>query len=152
MNRRTPRHPRPSSRCEVVRPPAQETPTAFSGTWRITETELWDTEALDTVKPALIRFDDEMIGSLGMIVIQAGLDCRFGERDGKPFVELTFEGDDDGHPCTGRAWAKIESDGKLHGRIYIQLGDDSKFVAERGEGATVSRPRPKKATRSTPRR
>jgi hypothetical protein len=131
--------------------PTRTTPTAFSGTWRITETELWDAEALDTMQPAFIRFDDEMIGSLGMIVIQAGLDCRFGERDGKPLVELTFEGDDDGHPCTGRAWAEIESDGKLRGRIYIHLGDDSEFVAERGEDAVGSRPRSKKSTRSKPR-
>ncbi len=132
--------------------PTRSTPIAFSGTWRITETELWDTEALDTVQPAFIRFDDEMIGSLGMIVIQAGLDCRFGERDGKPLVEFTFEGDDDGHPCTGRAWAEIESDGKLRGRIYIHLGDDCEFVAERGEDSVGSRPRSKKSTRSKPRR
>lgn len=132
-----------------MRPPTRETPTAFSGTWRIIETELWDADALDTVQPAFIRFDDEMIGSLGMIVIQAGLDCRFGDRDGKPFVELTFEGDDDGHPCTGRAWAKIESDGKLRGRIHIHLGDDSEFVAERAEGATGARSRSKKASKPT---
>lgn len=131
--------------------PTRRTPTAFSGTWRITETELWDAEALDTMQPAFIRFDDEMIGSIGMIVIQAGLDCRFGERGGKPLVELTFEGDDDGHPCTGRAWAEIESDGKLRGRIYIHLGDDSEFVAERGEHAVGSTPRSKKSTRSKPR-
>jgi len=73
-------------------------------------------------------------------------------RDGKPFVEFTFEGDDDGHPCTGRAWAQIESDGRLRDRIYIHLGDDSEFMAERGEDAAVSRSRSKKATRSKPRR
>jgi hypothetical protein len=88
--------------------PTRKTPASFSGTWRIIETEVWGPDALDTVQPALIRFDDEMIGSIAMIVIQAGLDCRFGERDGKPLVELTFEGDDDGHPCTGRAWAAID--------------------------------------------
>lgn len=41
--------------------------------------------------------------------------------------------------------AKIESDGKLLGRIYIHLGDDSEFVAERAEGATGARSRSTKA-------
>jgi hypothetical protein len=83
-----------SCQLQIVRRPA------FSGTWRITSTELWDTDALDTMQPAMIKFDDESIGSFGMIVISAGFDCRFGMRDGKPLVEYTFDGDDDGHPCT----------------------------------------------------
>src|SRR4051812_34689609 len=116
--------------------PDRTTATAFSGTWRIASTDLWDTDALDTMQLAFIKFDDESIGSFGMIVISAGIDCRFGTRDGKPLVEFTFDGDDDGHPCTGRAWAVIEGDGKLRGRIFIHLGDDSGFVAERARAAT----------------
>jgi len=56
----------------------RKTNAAFSGSWHIVETELWDQDALDTVQPAFLKFDDESIGSLGMIVIGAGLDCRFG--------------------------------------------------------------------------
>jgi len=66
-------------------------------------------------------------------------------------IVFTFEGDDDGHPCTGRAWAEIQSDGKLRGRIYIHLGDDSEFVAKRGEDAAGLRSRSKKSPRSKPR-
>lgn len=62
--------------------PDQSTSTAFSGTWRITSTEVWGTDALDTMQPAFIKFDDESIGSFSMIVISAGIDCRFGSRDG----------------------------------------------------------------------
>ena len=119
----------------------RKTATAFSGTWRITSAELWDTDALDTMQPAFIKFDDESIGSFGMIVISAGIDCRFGSRDGKPLVEFTFDGDDDGHPCTGRAWGVIENDGKIRGRMFIHLGDDSGFVAERARAATGRTPR-----------
>jgi hypothetical protein len=121
--------------------PDRSTATAFSGTWRITSTELWDADALDTMQPAFIKFDDESIGSFGMIVISAGIDCRFGTRDGKPLVEFTFDGDDDGHPCTGRAWGVIEADGKIRGRMFIHLGDDSAFVAERARAATGRTPR-----------
>jgi hypothetical protein len=66
------------------------TARAFSGLWRITSTESWDTDALDLVQPAYITFDDESVGSFGMIVISAGIDCRFAMRDGKPLVEFTF--------------------------------------------------------------
>ena len=133
--------------------PDRTTATAFSGTWRITSAELWDTDALDTMQPAFIKFDDESIGSFGMIVISAGIDCRFGTRDGKPLVEFTFDGDDDGHPCTGRAWGVID-DGKIRGRMYIHLGDDSGFVAERPRGAIGRTPRAaaSKSKRARPRR
>ena len=93
------------------------------------------------MQPAFSRFDDEMVGSFGMIVIQAGIACRFGTRDGKPLVEFTFEGDDDGHPCSGRAFGVVEPGGKLRGRIYIHLGDDSEFVAERATESPKLSPR-----------
>ncbi len=134
--------------------PDRTTATEFSGTWRIISTELWDTDALDTMQPAFIKFDDESIGSFGMIVISAGIDCRFGMRDGKPLVEYTFDGDDDGHPCTGRGWGVIEDDGKIRGRMFIHLGDDSSFVAERARAATGRTPRASatKSKRPKPRR
>jgi hypothetical protein len=130
----------------MSRAPSRITPKTFAGTWRITETEVWDQDALDTVQPAFIKFDDECIGSLGMIVIGAGLDCRFGSRDGKALVEFTFEGDDDGHPCSGRGFGAVDADAKLRGRLFIHLGDDSEFLAERSDvGAerapSVVRPR-----------
>ena len=131
----------------MARAPARITPPIFHGIWRISETELWDQEALDTVQPAFIRFDEECVGSIGMIVIQAGLDCRYSEREGKPLVEFTFEGDDDGHPCTGRGWAALEPDQKLRGRLYIHLGDDSEFVAERDADKREVRPKARSATR-----
>ena len=134
--------------------PDRKTATAFSGTWRITSTELWDADALDTMQSAFIKFDDESIGSFGMIVISAGIDCRFGMREGKPLVEYTFDGDDDGHPFTGRAWGVIGEDGKIRGRMYIHLGDDSGFVAERARAATGQTPRAfaTKSKRPRPRR
>jgi hypothetical protein len=122
----------------MPRVPTRNTPEAFAGRWHIVETSVWDQDALDTVQPAFIKFDDESIGSLGMIVIGAGLDCRFGTRDGKPLVEFTFEGDDDGHPCSGRGFGVIDADGKLRGRLFLHLGDDSEFVAERGEGGEIA--------------
>ena len=112
--------------------PDQSAPPSFVGSWRIVETEVWSQDALDTVQPAYIRFDEESQGHLGLIVIGAGIDCRFSTRDGRPFVEFSFSGDDDGRPCSGRAWASIDDDGVLRGRLFLHCGDDSEFVAERG--------------------
>jgi len=126
--------------------PTRSTPATFRGSWHIVETELWDQDALDLVQPAFIKFDAECIGSLGMIAIGAGIDCRFSARDGEPFVEFTFDGDDDGHPCCGRGLGVIDTDGKLRGRLFIHLGDDSEFVAgrddvARGPAGNTARPR-----------
>ena len=109
---------------------------ALHGEWRITATEVWDRDALDLVQPAFIRFDDRL-GALGMIVVEAGTDCRYRDHDGRPFVVVSFAGDEDGQPCSGRGWATLEVDGKLRGRIFLHQGDDSSFIAER---ATESAP------------
>lgn len=130
--------------------PSRATPKTFAGSWHIVETELWDQDALDLVQPAFIKFDEECIGSFGMIAIGAGIDCRFSTREGKPFVDFTFDGDDDGHPCSGRGWGVIDVDGKLRGRLFLHLGDDSEFVAERsgdGERAAPGNARPRKRPR-----
>lgn len=112
--------------------PSSEVPgDRFRGHWRIATTEVWGRDSLDLVQPAFLRFDDNRLGQLGMIAIRADLDCRYGDRDGKPLVEFTFEGDDDGHSCHGRGWAILDADGLLRGRLHIHQGDDSGFVAER---------------------
>jgi hypothetical protein len=104
-----------------------KTPKDFLGTWRIVETELWDKDALDLVMPAHITFTAEGHGNFQMIAVQGDLDCRF-ERNR---VEFSWIGDDEGDPANGRGWAEIGKDGKLRGRVYLQQGDDSGFVAKR---------------------
>jgi hypothetical protein len=61
------------------------------------------------------------------------MDCRHGQRDGRPCIEFTWEGDDDGDPASGRGWAALEGDGSLRGHIYFHLGDDSSFRAVHAE-------------------
>jgi len=51
------------------------------------------------------------------------------ERHGRPYVEFTWDGNDECDPASGRGWAKLEKDGSLKGRIYIHDGDDSGFKA-----------------------
>lgn len=104
-----------------------KTPKTFAGKWRITETELWDEDALDLVVPAHITFDADGLGTFQMIAVEGGLDCRFdGDR-----VDFSWVGDDDGDAANGRGWAELTTTGSLEGRIYFHQGDDSGFIAKR---------------------
>lgn len=53
-------------------------------------------------------------------------------------MEWFWEGNDEMDPAQGRGWAKLEDD-KLHGMIFIHLGDDSEFVAKRAKTAKRSK-------------
>ena len=59
------------------------------------------------------------------------MDCREVERDGRPGVELSWEGNDESDPASGRGWAVLEQNGSLSGRIFFHLGNDSGFTAVR---------------------
>lgn len=67
------------------------------------------------------------------------MDCRHGQRDGRPWVEFTWDGYDEGDQAQGRGWAALAVDGSLHGRIYFHLGDDSGFRAVRFEDESKTR-------------
>lgn len=111
----------------------RQTGAGFVGHWRITWTEVWDSDALDLSGPAYIQFDDEGLGDFGMIAVRGWLDCRYGEREGRPAVEFSWAGDDDGDEASGRGWAVVESDGSLRGLLFFHRGDESEFRAARGE-------------------
>jgi hypothetical protein len=55
------------------------------------------------------------------------MDCREATRDGRPFVEFSWAGSDEGDQVTGRGWVALAEDGTLDGRILFHLGDDSGF-------------------------
>jgi hypothetical protein len=68
----------------------------IAGRWRITEAELWDCDALNLMAPAFIMFaEDGSSGSSGFIAVQGEMDCREVERDGRPGVEFSWEGNDE---------------------------------------------------------
>ena len=104
---------------------------SIMGRWRITEMDNWDQDAVDLVQPGFIEFDDDGLGSLGFIVVTGELDCRDLDRGGRPGVEFSWQGSDEGDDVSGRGWAALNPDGTLEGHIYFHLGDDSAFQAER---------------------
>jgi hypothetical protein len=100
------------------------------GRWRITEMDNWDQEAVNLVQPGFIEFDEDSLGGLGFIAVTGELDCRDADRDGRPGVEFSWQGSDEGDEVSGRGWAALNADGTLEGHIYFHLGSDSAFRAE----------------------
>jgi len=101
------------------------------GRWRIVDMNLWDQEAVDLVAPGFIEFQQEGTGSFGFIAVQGDVDWREAPREGRPGVEISWQGFDEGDPASGRGWATLKPDGGLRGHLYFHRGDDSGFDATR---------------------
>ena len=97
--------------------------SALVGKRRIVEMELGDTDYLDLVEPAYIRFDPPGHGEFVFGAVTGGLDCRHtGDR-----VDFTWQGNDEMDEASGSGWAKLSDDGTLGGEIKVHLGDKSAF-------------------------
>jgi hypothetical protein len=101
------------------------------GQWRIVEMSGWDREAIDLVQPGFIEFARDGTGHFGVIAVRGELDCRPVERDGRPGVEFTWEGLDEGDQISGRGWAALVDDATIEGHLFFHMGDDSSFRAVR---------------------
>lgn len=104
----------------------------FRGRWRLVETDVWDLHDLDPGEQAYITFGTRHLGDFALLTIEADIDYRVSTRDGQPAVEFTWWGHDEGDDVNGRGWACIDGD-SLVGRIFIHRGDESGFVARRGD-------------------
>lgn len=91
--------------------------------------DLWDADAIDLVGPAVIEIRSDGTGWFRFIAVEGHMDCRHVKRDGRPAVEFSWDGSDEGDRVTGRGWAQLDPDGSLRGHIFIHAGDDSGFLA-----------------------
>jgi hypothetical protein len=80
-------------------------------------------------------FAANCLGRFEMIAVVGDLDCRFEENR----VEFTWTGNDEMDDASGRGWATLSKDGALKGRIYFHHGDDSSFIARRGDRVALHR-------------
>lgn len=101
------------------------------GRWRIEAMELWDRDAIDLVEPGFIDIGSNGTGTLSFIAVVGSIDCRFTRDGDVDAVEFSWEGADEGTSVSGRGSATLLTDGRLEGRIYFHLGDDSWFKARR---------------------
>ena len=116
------------------------TKRSLTGVWRIVDTELWDLDDLDLLEPAHLTLEPDGLGALQLLAMEAELDYRIVERDGRPAVEFSFDGSDEGDRISGRGWAILDGE-QLCGRLFLHRGDYSGFTASRGEGVPARRRR-----------
>jgi hypothetical protein len=106
------------------------TAKSFLGRWRITYMEEWDQDYVDLVTPGFIEFNQDDSGKFQFGTVRGFLDCRVEKRGRECRIEFSWDGQNDTDPGCGRGWAVIEQ-GQLSGHLYIHMGDDSEFVAEK---------------------
>jgi hypothetical protein len=92
--------------------------------------ELRAAEDLDLLGPAHLSLERDGPGEIRFLAIEAGVDYRVVQRDGRSGVEFSFDGTDEGDRISGRGWAVLRDD-QLQGRLFIHRGDDSTFTARR---------------------
>jgi hypothetical protein len=126
---------------EVLAPPAPPLVlAALVGHWRIRAMELWLQEDVETLGPALVRLNRHGRGQMTFLCVQARLDCQPTERDGRPALEFSWEGSDDGDHRCGRGWLRLgDTDDSILGRFFFHQGDNSAFTAERVAADAVAR-------------
>ena len=101
------------------------------GTWLIAEIDLWDLKDVELLGPAFIEFTTDRRGRFRFVAVEGWTDCRHQVVEGRPHVDFTWEGFDEGDQVSGRGWARLEPDGSLRGHLYFHRGDDSAFRAVR---------------------
>ncbi len=90
-----------------------------------------DTWDLEPSEPAFVELADDGTGRFGFAAVTGWMDCRWSERDGRPFVEFSWDGNDEEAQASGRGWAVLGEDGTLSGHLFFHMGDDSRFRAVR---------------------
>jgi len=105
---------------------------AFRRKWHIVDMKTWPAEFRDLIEPAHITFLGRGTGEMAFCALHGWLDTRYSNRDGLPYAEFSWEGDDDGDPVCGRGWAILEAPDRIIGAVFIHLGDESTFTARSG--------------------
>jgi hypothetical protein len=110
---------------------------AILGDWRIIKMDLWEQDFVDADVEGYIRFDSDDTGEFQFGYVYGRLDCELTQRDGRPAIEWSWEGNDEMDPASGRGWAMLQTDGTLKGSIRFHRGDRSGFSAVRRGGPKV---------------
>jgi hypothetical protein len=101
----------------------------YSGKWRITEMEQWDTDYLDMEVEAYIKIDPNGSGEFQFGLVSGQIDGEVA-KNGDRF-EFTWDGREECDPASGGGWLKVTDKNSLNGRIKFHEGDSSDLVAKR---------------------
>jgi hypothetical protein len=113
------------------------------GRWLIESMDQWDRDFIDEDVRGYFEFDARDSGSFQFGYVAGQIDYCLGERDGKPAVEFSWDGNDEMDPAQGRGWLVLEGD-ELKGMFYIHFGDESGIVLKREPEKKPKMPRKRK--------
>lgn len=114
-----------------MRKNAGKTVSPLAGRWRIVEMDSWGREDIDLIEPGFIEFPKGQQGEFGFIAVHGWMDCRWVGNKGRPGVEFSWEGNDEGDAVGGRGWAAMVDAQTIKGRIQFRGGEGSGFQAKR---------------------
>lgn len=123
----------PNATVERTQSTARKRKASIFGHWRITHMEQWDQDFVDAEVEGYIRFDQDGGGEFQFGYVHGQMVCEMTERDGKPTVEWSWEGNDEMDEASGRGWAYVSDDGLLRGKLFVS-GDGSEFEAVKKPG------------------
>jgi hypothetical protein len=104
--------------------------TVVVGTWRITDMELWDADYFDMQAPAHLTMRRDLTGEFHFGLVHGYIKARIEYLAGVAQVEFVWSGADENDSASGRGWMEVTGD-RAKGRIFIDQGDDSCFMAVR---------------------
>ena len=102
----------------------------MSRRWNIVSMSQWDLDCDDEDLEPFIEFEPGETGQFQFGYVYGEMDCEVTERDGKPAVEFSWDGNDETERVFGRGWAVLDG-GDLEGMIFFHQGDESDFTARR---------------------
>jgi hypothetical protein len=122
--------PKPRTAVSRVKPKAaRQAHSPLVGRWRITWMEMWDQSFVDAEVEGFVRFVEDGSGEFHFGYVHGDINDQETERNGRPAVVFSFEGNDEMDPCSGRGWAFRKGD-RIGGKLAFHRGDESKFKAE----------------------
>jgi hypothetical protein len=103
----------------------------MTGTWHITEMEMWDENYINLEQQAYIRIRESGGGDFQFGLVSGVIDGYVETLDSGARFSFTWEGSDEMDPVSGSGWLRPVGDGEAEGMIKFHMGDRSRLSAQR---------------------
>jgi len=104
-----------------------------TGTWHITEMEMWDEDYFNMEVQAYIRIriEEGGTGDFQFGLVSGSIDGHLEQFGSDSRFTFTWEGRDEMDPVSGSGWLRPIGDEEADGMIKFYLGDRSELAARR---------------------
>ena len=105
--------------------------TSPTGTWHITDMEMWDEDYFNMETQAYIQIGDDGLGDFQFGLVTGSIDGYIEEVGTDLRFTFTWEGRGEMDPMSGSGWLRLTEENQAEGMIDIHRGDRSRFQARR---------------------